>query len=293
MGRALADRFDVARRVFEEIDDRLGMRLSTLCFEGPADVLALTEHAQPAILACSLAAYRAVREATGVEPVAMAGHSLGEWSALVAAGSLDVAEAAEAVQERGRLMQSAVEVGAGAMAVIMGLAVDVVADLCCEHAEAEVVSPANLNGAGQVVIAGHTAAVERVMTAARAQRAKVQSLAVSAPFHCSLMEPARRGLEPTIAALSLRPLRVPVVTSVEARWVDDPDDARRLLVSQVTAPVGWEACVQALLVEAPTLMLECGPGRTLCGLMRRTASDLPCVPVGDPDGVERAVEALT
>jgi [acyl-carrier-protein] S-malonyltransferase len=194
MGRDLADAFPVARRVFEEADDRLGMALSRLCFEGPEEELVRTEHAQPAILAASIAAFRVLEDTAGLRPAALAGHSLGEWSALVAAGALALGDALVAVRERGRLMQEAVPAGEGAMAAVMGAALAEVVELCDDARAGDVLATANLNGAGQIVVAGHTAAVERLLALAAERRMRAQRLPVSAPFHCALMAPAAAGL---------------------------------------------------------------------------------------------------
>ena len=220
MGRDLAEAFPVARRTFEEADDRLGMPLSRLCFDGPEAVLQLTEHAQPAILTVSVCAYRVLRETTRLVPAAVCGHSLGEWSALVAAGALDFGDAVRGVRERGRLMQEAVPPGEGAMAAVLGLEADAVAALCAEAAGTDVLAPANLNGGGQIVVAGHARAVERLAELATARRARVQRLPVSAPFHCALMAPAAAGLERFLAGVSFVTPAVPVVTSVAARPVE-------------------------------------------------------------------------
>lgn len=292
MGRDLAETFACARAVFEEVDDRLGFGIARLCFEGPAETLALTEHAQPAILAASVAAWRALEETTGVRPLAVAGHSLGEWSALVAAGALGLGDAACGVRARGRLMQEAVPVGQGAMAALLGADLATVETLCAEAAAGEVVTPANLNGGGQVVVAGHAGAVDRVVAAAAARKVRAQKLAVSAPFHCALMQPVAEGLRPLLASLPIAAPRIPVVTSVEARRVESPDDVRALLERQVTAPVRWEDTAKTLAASGAGLAIEVGPGRTLAGLMKRIVPGLPCVGAGDVEGVRAAREAL-
>ena len=292
MGRDLAVEFPVARRTFEEADARLGMALSRLCFEGPEEVLRATENAQPAILTASVAAYRVLVETTGLAPAAVAGHSLGEWSALVAAGALALGDAVVGVRERGRLMQEAVPAGEGAMAAILGLEAEAVAALCAEAAAGDVLVPANLNGGGQVVVAGHTRAVDRLLPLAAAQGARVRLLAVSAPFHCPLMEPAAGGLARHLAGVVFHPPRLPVVTSVEARPVRDGAELPGLLVKQLTAPVRWEETVRALAALGATLALETGPGRVLSGLTRRIAPSLVSIPAGDADGIALAREAL-
>lgn len=292
MGRALADEHAVARRTFAEADDCLGTALSRLCFEGPAETLELTANAQPAILTASIAAWRVLRETTGLVPSAVAGHSLGEWSALVAAGTLALADAVCGVRERGRLMQEAVAVGTGGMAAIVGLAGEEVAALCAEAAQGEVVTPANLNGGGQVVVSGHAAAVERVAALAEARKARVVRLPVSAPFHCPLMAPAAVGLERHLAHVVVREPELPVVTSVEARLVRGANEVKSLLVRQMTAPVRWEETARVLAAQGAGLALEVGPGRTLCGLLRRIVPELTTISTGDPDGLRKAREVL-
>jgi [acyl-carrier-protein] S-malonyltransferase len=292
MGRSLAAEFASARRTFEEVDDRLGTALSRLCFEGPADRLELTENAQPALLTCSVAAYRAARERVEFEPAALAGHSLGEWSALVVAGALDLGDAARGVRERGKLMQQAVPVGTGAMAAVMGLDPAVVESLCGEAAAGRVLSPANLNGAGQVVVAGHADAVERLVALAKERRARAQMLSVSAPFHCALMEPAADGVARFLAGVTLRAPGVPVYSSVEARPVSDAQDVGELLRRQVTAPVRWEATMQALGAVPARLAVEFGAGKTLAGLWKRTVEQPAVLTVGEADAMPSLVEAL-
>ena len=292
MGRDLADSFPVARRVFEEADDRLGLALSRLCFEGPEDALVMTEHAQPAILAASVAAFRVLEETVGLRPAAVAGHSLGEWSALVAAGALGLGDAVVAVRERGRLMQEAVPAGEGAMAAVIGAERADVERLCDEAREGEVLSPANLNGAGQVVVAGHAGAVERLVALAAARRFRAQRLAVSAPFHCALMAPAAAGLARHLEGVAFSAPRVPVWTSVEARPVSGAAELPNLLVRQVTSPVRWEETVLGMAGIGATVALETGPGRVLTGLLKRTVATLPCVPAGDLAGIEKAREMM-
>ena len=287
MGRDLATSFACARMVFQEVDDRLGFGLSRLCFEGPAEKLALTQHAQPAILSASLASYRVLEETIGLTPLAVAGHSLGEWSALVAAKVLDLGDAAHGVRERGRLMQRAVPVGVGAMAALLGADLEVAEALCAEAAGSEVVTPANLNGGGQVVVAGHAGAVDRVIAAASARRMRAQRLAVSAPFHCPLMQPAADGLRPVLEALRYAEPAIPIVTSVEARRITSAREIPRLLERQVTAPVRWEETAQVLATFGPLAAIEAGPGRTLTGLMKRILPELQCIPGGDLEGIEK------
>lgn len=292
MARDLVETFPVARRTFEEAEDRLGTRLSELCFSGPEETLRLTANAQPALLTASVAAYRVLAESTGLAPAAVAGHSLGEWSALVVAGAVDLGDAVVGVRERGRLMQEAVPPGDGAMAAVLGLDADAVAALCAEAADGDVVVPANLNGGGQVVVAGHASAVARLVALAATRKARAQLLPVSAPFHCPLMAPAADGLARHLAGVAFREPRIPVFTSVEARPVRGAGEIRDLLVRQVTAPVRWEETVRALAGTGATVALEVGPGRVLSGLVKRIAPALATVPAGDVAGIESARGAL-
>ncbi len=250
MGRALHDADAGVRALFAEADAVLGYPLSKICFEGPEEELTSTANAQPAILTVSIAALGFLRARTAVTPTAVAGHSLGEYSALVAAGALRFADAVRLVHLRGKFMQEAVPAGVGAMAAILGLGADEVAAACREAAGAEVVSPANLNGGGQVVIAGHKAAVERACAAAKARGAKrAMPLAVSAPFHCALMQPAADRLAAELGRIEIAAPEVPVVTNVDAAPNQDPARVRDLLTRQVTAPVRWEESVECLAVD--------------------------------------------
>lgn len=292
MGHDLAQTFPAARRVFAEADERLGMALSKLCFEGPDERLRLTEYAQPAILTASVAAYRVLEESLPLPPIAVAGHSLGEWSALVVAGVLTLGDAVAGVHARGRLMQEAVPAGEGAMAAVIGLDAETVAALCAEAQEDDVLAPANLNGRGQVVVAGHARAVARLLPLAIAHKARAQLLPVSAPFHCALMAPAAVGLERHLDGVTFREPAIPVFTSVEARRVTGAGELRQLLVRQVTAPVRWEETMGALLGLGPTVALELGPGRVLTGLLRRSAPFVTAVPAGDLEGIARARELV-
>ncbi len=269
MGRALADRFTESRCVFEAADAALGESLSQLCFEGPDERLVLTENAQPAILAVSIAAHARLT-ALGIRPAFVAGHSLGEYSANVAAGTLGFADALRIVRRRGQFMQEAVPVGAGAMAAVLGLSADVVEQACREAADGDVVSPANVNGAGQVVIAGSTAAVGRAGERARALGARrVIPLNVSAPFHCALMQPAEARLAPELRALDAANPRVPIVANVDAEPRTDSAGAIEALVLQVSRPVLWEAVVRRLASEGVRTYVEVGPGTVLSGLIRK------------------------
>ena len=269
MGRALAERFPESRAVFDAADAALGEPLSQLCFEGPDERLVLTENTQPAILAASIAAFARLT-ALGLAPAFVAGHSLGEYSANVAAGTLAFGDALRIVRRRGQFMQEAVPVGAGAMAAILGLAADVVEQACRDAAEGDVVSPANVNGAGQVVIAGSAAAVARAGERARALGAKrVIPLNVSAPFHCALMLPAEARLAPELRALAVSDPRVPVVANVDAQLRTDGAGAVEALVAQVSRPVRWEAVVQCLASKGVRTYVEVGPGTVLSGLIRK------------------------
>ncbi len=287
MGKALADAFPICRQTFEEADAALGDRLSRLIFEGPDDQLTLTENAQPAILAVSIAAFRLL-ESRGLTPAFVAGHSLGEYSANVAAGTMAFADAVSIVRKRGRYMQEAVPVGTGAMAAILGLDADKVADACRQALEGaaagEVVSPANINGGGQIAIAGSAAAVARAGDRAKALGAKrVIPLAVSAPFHCALMKPAEERLAPELRAVASHDPRVPIVANVDAQPRRDARSAVEALVAQVSSPVRWEAVVERLAKEGVTTYVEVGPGTILSGLVKKIHRDATIVNFGSPE----------
>ncbi|MGE3520053.1 MAG: ACP S-malonyltransferase [Vicinamibacterales bacterium] len=291
MGKALADAFPVFRETFAEADATLGEGLSRVCFEGPEDQIVLTENAQPAILTVSIAAYRMIAS-LGVEPAFVAGHSLGEYSANVAAGTLAFADALSTVRRRGRYMQEAVPVGTGAMAAVLGLDAAAVARACEEVAQGEIVSPANMNGAGQVVIAGAREAVARAGERAKALGARrVVPLPVSAPFHCALMQPAAERLAPELRALPVRDPRVPVVANVDAEPKRTAQEAIEALVFQVASPVRWEDVVRRLAAEGVTTYVEVGPGTVLSGLVRKIHPGATVVSVGAPDDVA-AIEGL-
>jgi len=291
MGRALADAFPICRDTFNEADAALGETLSRICFEGPEAELTLTENTQPAILAVSIAAYRLLAS-RGLTPAFVAGHSLGEYSANVAAGTFAFADALAIVRRRGRYMQEAVPVGVGAMAAILGLDADAVARACEEAAEGEIVSAANLNGAGQIVIAGAKEAVARAGERARALGAKrVIPLTVSAPFHCALMDPAAERLAPELRALDARDPRVPIVANVDAQPKRDARAAVAALIAQVSSPVQWEAVIRRLASEGVTTYVEVGPGTVLSGLVRKIHREATVLSVGGPDDVA-AVEAV-
>jgi [acyl-carrier-protein] S-malonyltransferase len=282
MGKALAEAFPVCRETFDEADAALGESLSRLCFEGPEDRLALTENTQPAILAVSTAACRLLMS-KGLQPAFVAGHSLGEYSANVAAGTMTFADALRIVRRRGRYMQEAVPVGAGAMAAVVGLDPGTVAKACEDAAQGDVVSPANLNGAGQVVIAGSRDAVARAGERARELGAKrVVPLPVSAPFHCALMKPAEARLAPELRALKVQDPRVPVVANVDGEPKRTAAGAVEALIAQVSSPVRWEAVVGRLASEGVTTYVEVGPGTVLSGLVRKIHREASVISFGSP-----------
>lgn len=302
MGRDLAAAFAPAREVFEEVDEVLGQRLSKLMFEGPGEELTLTENAQPALMALSLAVLRVMEREGGVRlgsvAAMVAGHSLGEYSALAAAGAFTVAEAARLLRLRGTAMQAAVPAGQGAMAALLGVDMERAAAICAEAATApdgtrEVVSPANDNGGGQVVISGHRSAVERAVEVAKAHGVRrAMLLPVSAPFHCALMAPAAEAMEKALAAAPLAPPVVPVVANVTAERVIDPDAIRELLVRQVTGTVRWAESVQAMAGWGVESFLELGAGKVLAGLVRRVAPDAEAASVGTPAEIEAVLRTF-
>jgi [acyl-carrier-protein] S-malonyltransferase len=291
MGQAFAQTSAGAAAIWREADDALGFSLSRLCFEGPADQLALTANTQPSVLTASVAAAAALAE-KGLVPDLAAGHSLGEYSALVVAGALPFAVAVRLVRKRGEFMQEAVPVGVGAMAALMGVDVTTAEEVCAESARGEVVAVANINAPGQVVIAGHRTAVERAVSAA-AQRGGRKSvmLPVSAPFHSALMKPAADRLAGELAAVQVGPLRIPVVRNVDAGVMISADEVKPFLVQQVANPVRWTDCVERLHREGATLFVEVGPGRVLSGLLKRTLADVRGHAVEDPASLEKAVAA--
>jgi [acyl-carrier-protein] S-malonyltransferase len=284
MGKALADAFPICRETFDEADAALGEPLSRIIFDGPDDQLTLTENTQPAILTVSVAAGRLL-ESRGLEaPAFVAGHSLGEYTANVAAGTFSFADAVKIVRRRGRYMQEAVPVGTGAMAAILGLEAEKVDEACRDGAQGEVVSAANINGAGQIVIAGSAAAVARASERAKALGAKrAIPLPVSAPFHCALMKPAEDRLAPELRALTTRAPRVPIVANVDAEPKRDARSAIDALVAQVSSPVRWEAVVRRLAKEGVTTYVEVGPGTVLSGLVKKIHRDATVVNFGSPD----------
>ncbi len=289
MGQALAEAFPICRDTFAEADAALGEPLSTLCFAGPAERLTLTENTQPAILAMSVAVARLL-QSRGLEPAWLAGHSLGEYSAHVVAGTFSFADALRIVRQRGRFMQEAVPVGEGAMAAVLGADAEVVARACAEAAGDDVVSPANLNAPGQVVIAGSAAAVARAGERARALGARrVVPLPVSAPFHCALMRPAEARLAPLLRALEARDPRLPVVANVDGEPKRDRAAAIEALVRQVSAPVQWEAVVKRLASEGVRTYVEVGPGSVLAGLVKKIDREAVVQSVEDEAGVAAAL----
>jgi [acyl-carrier-protein] S-malonyltransferase len=291
MGKALADAFPIVRETMAEADAALGESLSGLCFDGPADRLVLTENTQPAILAVSVACYRLLAS-QGIKPDFMAGHSLGEYSAHVAAGTMAFADALRIVRRRGRYMQDAVPVGQGAMAAILGLDAEKVAQACVETAQGEVVSPANLNAPGQVVIAGAKDAVARASERAKQLGAKrAIPLPVSAPFHCALMRPAEARLAPELRALNVSDPVVPVVANVDAELKRTGPESIEALVQQVSAPVRWEDVMRRLASEGVRKYVEVGPGTVLTGLGRKILRDAAVANIEDPSGLD-AVAAL-
>ena len=282
MGKDLFDNFSVARQVFAEANEALAFDLSGLCFNGPEDDLKLTRNTQPAILAMSVAALRVVESETGLRPSLAAGHSLGEYSALVCSGAIDFAAAVKTVRLRGTFMQEAVPVGVGAMAAILSAEADALVEICAEAAQGEVVAPANYNSPGQIVIAGHASAVNRAIEIAKGKGyRKAMLLPVSAPFHCALMQPAADRLKAVLAGLSYQQMLLPVVTNVEARANDDCARVQELLVTQVCAPVLWEQSVNAMIQGGVTRFIEIGPGKVLSGLVKRISKDVQLANVED------------
>jgi [acyl-carrier-protein] S-malonyltransferase len=293
MGKDLVDKFPAARRVFDEADKALGFSISGVCFTGTEEALKQTANTQPAILTVSVAACRVLEE-KGVRPDFVAGHSMGEFSALVAAGGLEFADAVRLVRNRGAYMQTAVPDGIGAMAAIMGLAPAQVADLCRKAADGEVVAPANLNSPEQTVISGNAAAVKRAVEMASAGGAKrAVMLAVSAPFHCPLMLPAQQKLEADLRAVTFHPLRVPLVNNVDAELITDGDEARESLIRLVTLPVRWEESVRELIDQGVNTFVEVGPGRVLTGLLRQIDRSVHVFNVEDEKSLQITLDKLS
>ena len=292
MGRQFAGTSPAAATIWREADDAVGFPLSRLCFEGPSDELALTVNTQPAILTASVAAAAALGE-RGIRPDLCAGHSLGEYSALVVAGALGFTDAVRLVRKRGEFMQDAVPVGTGAMAALLGIDVDAAEKACAEAAQGEVVNIANINSPGQIVIAGHRGAVERALKlAAGLGGRKSVLLPVSAPFHSALMKPAADRLARELERVAVRAPRVPVVRNVDAGLTTAADDVKPFLIRQVASPVRWTDCLAALAREGATAWLEVGPGRVLSGLLKRTIDGARGHAVEDPDSLEKAAAAL-
>lgn len=286
MGKELHAQFEVARRVFEEADEALGESISTMCFEGPAEALTLTANTQPAILTCSVAALEVLRSETDLTPTVCLGHSLGEYSALVAAGALSLADAVRVVRRRGQAMQDAVAQGQGAMAAVMGLPASVVEAVCEEAAQGEVCAPANENGGGQIVVAGHAGAIERLRALVKSRKARAIPLKVSAPFHCSLMQPAADALAAVLEPITIGTMTVPVVSNVEAAPNTDASRVKALLVQQVTHRVRWEASVQHVVSDMGVgSAVEVGHGKVLAGLLRRIDREVEVRGVGSPDDI--------
>jgi [acyl-carrier-protein] S-malonyltransferase len=292
MGRDLCANFEEARQVFQRADEALGFALSRLCFEGPEADLKLTENTQPAILTASIAAYR-VLEARGICPDFVAGHSLGEYTALVAAGALTLEEAVTVVRQRGKYMQEAVPVGVGAMAAILGLEAAVLEAVCQEASQGQVVSPANFNSAQQIVIAGHAEAVERAMKLARERGAKrAISLPVSAPFHCALMVPAQERLRSDLEGLHIHLLRCGLINNVDASQVFTADEIRAGLLRQVSSPVCWQQSMEKMLQLDVRIFVEVGPGRVLAGLLKKMPAVEHVFNIEDSPGVLALESAL-
>src|ERR1700726_2587748 len=292
MGKELAANYPVARQTFEEADEALGYNLSQLCFEGPEEKLRLTEITQPAILTASVAALRVLREKS-VSPSFVAGHSLGEYSAHVAAATIGFPDAVRTVRNRGKYMQEAVPVGVGAMAAILGMDLGKVTAVCDDAAQGEVCQPANINSPEQIVISGNTAAVERAAKLADERGAKrAKLLPVSAPFHCSLMKPAQDRLEGDLRKLAVQEPIYPVVCNVDAELVTDDLRARDTLVRQVTGSVKWDPCMRLLIAQGVQTFIEVGPGKVLCGLMRQIDRSKTCMNVNDNASLTKTLESL-
>jgi [acyl-carrier-protein] S-malonyltransferase len=296
MGKDAFEASPAARAVFEEADSALGEKLSKLIFEGPIEELTLTANAQPAIVTVSCALLATLREKipTLAPPAFAAGHSLGEYSALVASGALTLTDAVRLVRARGQAMQEAVPAGVGAMAAVMGLEPDPVRAICKEASfEGEIVSPANFNAPGQIVIAGHRAAVARASELVSSQKGKAIALNVSAPFHCALMAPAARVVEEKLKSVAVNALAFPIVANVDAQPNQDPHRVKELLARQVDGPVHWDDSMRFMQSHGITQALEIGPGKVLAGLMRKIAKDVKVLSVNDPASVEQVAAFLS
>lgn len=292
MGKDLAANHPTARKTFEEADAALGYKLSQMCFEGPEDKLRLTEITQPAILTVSVAALSVLRE-KGIMPDFVAGHSLGEYSAHVAAGTLDFCDAVRAVRNRGKYMQEAIPVGEGAMAAILGMPGDQVQGLCREAAGQDVCAAANLNSPEQTVISGHKAAVERAAELAKSRGAKkAVMLPVSAPFHCALMQPAQERLAQDLQRVNFQPMQIPLIKNIDAEPTTDSAEARDALICQVTGAVRWVDSMKKLISLGAEAFVEVGPGKVLCGLMRQIDRSKSCLNVEDEASLQKTMSAL-
>ncbi len=282
MGKEFAGNFPIAKQIFEEADDALGFKLSTICFSGSDEELRLTANTQPAILTTSIAVLRVIEQEAGVKADYLAGHSLGEYSALVCSGALDFADAVRTVRSRGTFMQEAVPVGTGSMAAMLSIEQDALAEICREAAEGDIVSPANFNSPGQIVIAGSKTAVERVIELAKARGfRKSMLLPVSAPFHCALMKPAADRLAEVLAVVSVNDMLLPVIANADAAPNQDKLRVKPLLVTQVCAPVLWEQSVNAMAALGVTKFIEIGPGKVLSGLVKRISKEVVTLNVED------------
>ncbi|MBS0238581.1 MAG: ACP S-malonyltransferase [Proteobacteria bacterium] len=298
MGKALADAFPSARAVFDEVDDALGEKLSALIWEGPKETLTLTENAQPALMAVSVAVMRVLEKEKGFSLAGnvnfVAGHSLGEWSALTAAGALSVADAARLLRLRGQAMQKAVPVGVGAMAALLGVGVEVAEKVAAGAAQGDVCQIANDNEPTQVVLSGHKTAIDRVGEIGKAFGVRrAVPLPVSAPFHCKLMQPAADAMAEALATVTVRAPSVPVIANVLAQPISDPDEIKKRLVEQVTGTVRWRECVATMVAAGVTDFYEIGAGKVLAGLVKRTASTANATSVGTPADIDAAMAALT
>ncbi|MBS0269752.1 MAG: ACP S-malonyltransferase [Proteobacteria bacterium] len=298
MGKALADSFPSARAVFDEVDEALGEKLSALIWEGPKETLTLTENAQPALMAVSVAVMRVLEQEKGFSLAGnvnfVAGHSLGEWSALTAAGALSVADAARLLRLRGQAMQKAVPVGVGAMAALLGVGIDVAEKVAAEAAQGDVCQIANDNEPTQVVLSGHKTAIDRVGEIGKAFGVRrAVPLPVSAPFHCKLMQPAADAMAEALATITVRAPVVPVVANVLAQPIADPEDIKKRLVEQVTGTVRWRECVATMAAAGVTDFYEIGAGKVLAGLVKRTAASANATSVGTPADIDAAMAALT
>lgn len=297
MGRELAENFPAAREVFDEVDDALGQKLSAIMWDGPKDTLTLTENAQPALMAVSMAVMRVLERERGIKLADtakfVAGHSLGEYSALAAAGAFSLADTARLLKLRGKAMQAAVPVGQGAMVALLGVGIDVARIVAAEAAQGEVCQVANDNEPTQVVLSGSKAAIDRVAEIGKPHGVRrAVLLPVSAPFHCALMQPAAEAMAAALADVSIKAPVVPVVANVIASAVSNPDEIRKLLVEQVTGTVRWRECVGYLAANGVTDVFEIGSGKVLAGLAKRIEKSLEAMSLGTPADIDAAIEKL-